>query len=228
MGRTRARKTRKYGKRKRTYRGILPRITMAQPDQKLVRLRYHTLITLDAGVGLIAQHQFRMNSAFDPDYTGTGHQPMLYDQYAALYNRYCVLKTHMIARAIVSNNTSGVPGLMGILISTDSGGTAGFDLDELIENKYSSRTINNNTFLNGPPSKQSQISVTWNANRFFGTRDVQDGAAHRALVTANPSQDAYANVYVASLLANNPAIQVISVIIEYDVLFSDAVTTASS
>ena len=33
---------------------------------------------------------FRGNSCFDPDYTGTGHQPRYFDQYAAVYQKYKV------------------------------------------------------------------------------------------------------------------------------------------
>jgi len=38
------------------------------------------------------QQLFNMNSVFDPDRTGTGHQPYGYDQMASLYNRYRVLR----------------------------------------------------------------------------------------------------------------------------------------
>ena len=38
----------------------------------------------------IAKQYMRMNSLFDPDQTGTGHQPYYFDQFAALYNRYTV------------------------------------------------------------------------------------------------------------------------------------------
>jgi len=36
------------------------------------------------------QYTFRGNSLFDPDYTSAGHQPLYYDQLAAVYGRYRV------------------------------------------------------------------------------------------------------------------------------------------
>lgn len=38
-----------------------------------------------------AHHVFRLNSIFDPDVTGVGHQPAYHDQWSALYNKYRVL-----------------------------------------------------------------------------------------------------------------------------------------
>lgn len=37
--------------------------------------------------------QFRLNSLFDPDYTGSGNQPTTFDQWMALYDRYRVIAT---------------------------------------------------------------------------------------------------------------------------------------
>jgi len=55
-------------------------------------LRYSQLLTLTAGAsGLFGTEQiFRLNSLFDPDLTGVGHQPYGYDSLAALYYRYKV------------------------------------------------------------------------------------------------------------------------------------------
>jgi hypothetical protein len=44
------------------------------------------------GLGNMASYQFRVNSIFDPNYTGTGHQPLGHDQWATFYNRYRVRK----------------------------------------------------------------------------------------------------------------------------------------
>jgi len=59
---------------------------------------------------------WNINSVFDPDQTGVGHQPRYYDQLAALYNRYRVLSctidlsvrqrtTHGISVLVIPNNS---------------------------------------------------------------------------------------------------------------------------
>lgn len=41
---------------------------------------------------------FRLNSLFDPNFTGTGHQPLGYDQFSALYTLYRVYKVEVNIR----------------------------------------------------------------------------------------------------------------------------------
>lgn len=65
------------------------------PPYKLYKLQYtdHTnLITTGSGsTALGAQKLINLNSVYDPDQSGTGHQPFGYDELAAVYNRYKVL-----------------------------------------------------------------------------------------------------------------------------------------
>lgn len=62
------------------------------PVRMFVTQRYGQLNTLTAGsAGLFGSEQiFRLNSLFDPDLTGTGHQPYGFDTLASIYNRYKV------------------------------------------------------------------------------------------------------------------------------------------
>lgn len=60
-------------------------------DRYFCKLNYTSLHALTyTGLGAAATYQFRLNALFDPDLTGVGHQPMGYDQLAALYQRYRV------------------------------------------------------------------------------------------------------------------------------------------
>jgi len=61
--------------------------------RQLVTLKYFDFIPLSVTTLAVSQYTFRLNSLFDPDRTGTGHQPYGRDTLAALYNRYRVYKT---------------------------------------------------------------------------------------------------------------------------------------
>lgn len=45
-----------------------------------------------------SEYAFRLNSLFDPNFTGVGHQPRGFDQMAALYANYCVYKVQVQIR----------------------------------------------------------------------------------------------------------------------------------
>lgn len=50
-------------------------------------------LTTDNTTGLTgSEYVFRLNSLFDPNETGAGHQPRGFDQMAEIYKRYCVWK----------------------------------------------------------------------------------------------------------------------------------------
>jgi len=59
---------------------------------KFMAMRYSLLLTNNLPTGNGAQQTMNLNSVFDPDRTGVGHQPLYYDQITVLYNRYRVLK----------------------------------------------------------------------------------------------------------------------------------------
>lgn len=69
------------------------------PYQRSCTLRYCTNISIDATVSNVAKHFFRANGLYDPDYTSTGHQPYGFDQIAAVYNHYEVLKSYITIEA---------------------------------------------------------------------------------------------------------------------------------
>jgi hypothetical protein len=60
------------------------------PDQLRCVLRYkENAISFTASPTPAAQ-VYRLNSLFDPNLTGTGHQPNYFDQLTAVYGQYCV------------------------------------------------------------------------------------------------------------------------------------------
>nr|QKN88897.1 MAG: capsid protein [Cressdnaviricota sp.] len=70
------------------------RIPRGRPfgDRVIIPLRYSETILTTTTTSVPSFYGFNLNSVFDPNQTGTGHQPYGFDQYAALYNRYRVFK----------------------------------------------------------------------------------------------------------------------------------------
>ena len=61
------------------------------PDSITVALPYCANLSYSTGaVSAMTNQSWSMNSVFDPDYTGGGHQPQGFDEYSALYDSYRV------------------------------------------------------------------------------------------------------------------------------------------
>ncbi len=69
------------------------------PSFMLRDLTYHSSYDrADTATANAITQQFRGNSCFDPDYTGTGHQPLGFDQFMALYASYRVMSFKITVR----------------------------------------------------------------------------------------------------------------------------------
>lgn len=105
-------KSKKYTK-KRRYRRYrrrrVPRMTKVVstsspiPDAYFTKLKYYEEIGVTTSAAL-GSYLFRLNSTYDPNLTGTGHQPYGRDQLATLYSEYKVYGCHY---RIEAYNASG-------------------------------------------------------------------------------------------------------------------------
>jgi len=66
-----------------------------------------------------AQYIYRLNDTYDPDYTGTGHQPMYRDQLFALYSNCVVWKTE--AHTTIAATTTNPLYVNGVISRSSSG-----------------------------------------------------------------------------------------------------------
>lgn len=77
---------------------------LVQP-RLVTTMRYVDTKTLNPSAGA-ADHIFRLNSIFDPDSTGVGHQPAYHDQWDGLYANYRVLACKYQVTFISSINST--------------------------------------------------------------------------------------------------------------------------
>lgn len=67
------------------------------PARQIVKMKYST--SFATAIGTSYNQRINLNSIFDPDQTGVGHQPYGTDQLAALYNRYRVISCSYVLTA---------------------------------------------------------------------------------------------------------------------------------
>jgi hypothetical protein len=97
-------------------------------------LRYGESHQLTVAAGVVQQYVYNLNSIFDPNRTGAGHQPMGYDQLAPFFNRYRVNSCTYTIR-VLGGGLASYPAVMVAVPSNNT--TAYVGTAEAIENPLS-------------------------------------------------------------------------------------------
>lgn len=112
---------------------------------KVVQRYFSETFTLNPAVGsLVAHHFFRCNGLYDPDATGTGHQPIGFDQITTMYNRYMVYKAKI--KVWYRSVDAVYPHWCGVSITDDI--TSNLDQRVLIENGNAAWKLQNRSPAN--------------------------------------------------------------------------------
>lgn len=72
------------------YTAVIPKAMGFFAPRMMCTLKYQDNLTLTISALSYQEKIYRTNSLYDPDQSGSGHQPYGFDQLAAIYNRYRV------------------------------------------------------------------------------------------------------------------------------------------
>lgn len=89
----------------------LSMVTLGQgfPKKIMMTHKYHSYIQVASVAGSTWVQNFSANGMYDPDITGTGHQPMYYDQASAVWAHWTVVGSKITVKftnAIAANSMS--------------------------------------------------------------------------------------------------------------------------
>lgn len=116
------------------------------PAKQVARMRYSESIAITPTTGAADVYTFAANGIYDPNVTGTGHQPYGHDTYANIYNTYRVIKSTCVVRCVSNTNC-----IYGVNIANQSGPITDFDL--IKERKGCKMNVYNS---NGPSEAVTQ------------------------------------------------------------------------
>lgn len=182
----------------------------AFPKQLHNTLTYSEKIDLAmVGSGLANSYLFKCNGLFDPDTTGTGHQPAQFDRLSGLYHHYHV-KSSRITLKFASTSTSDVTTAC-LFQNPDTTPLLSLTISTAMERPGA-------TFVTGNLKNESKtLYSTWSAKKEFGGSPMSDpelsGTASVDPVELTHYCFAYADT------AGSTSYLITGVKIEYDVVW---------
>jgi hypothetical protein len=195
-----------------------PIVSSAQQAQ----LRYVEYVSLDPSVGTALDYIFLANSCYDPNYSGTGHQPMGFDQWMTFYDHFHVISSTI--KATFTSNTATATNqsaVCGVQLRDNSTTVSASDITIILEQG----TLANSHYkvlpiVNARPS--ATIRARYTPNSFFGVHSLADSSILRGTSSADCSDLAYYHVWYGPMSGglDLPA-AIVLIEITYTVLFTE-------
>lgn len=203
----------KYARKR--YRTRIPRAPSGLPVNRPVRMRYCKEGFLSSTSGVLNSEVFAMNDIWDPEVAAGGHQPMGFDQMAALYNRYIVLGAKVRVTFYDNASTHSVPAVVGAC--TSDGTVAPY-----IESKYFIEAKRGSfRHITGGARRPITVTCKYSPKRFFGIKDTKDHhSTIGALVTGSPNNRAFCIVWCQATDGGTQSLSM-TVVIDFLVQFTE-------
>lgn len=187
--------------------------------QKSLRYQESVLLT-GSTLNLANAYVFSANGLFDPNVTGTGHQPMGFDQMMVAYNHYTVIASRII---VVFTNNTAASARVGVSISGTT--TINTNYNNLLENGNIITTAITPLNVYGSSARLEKMH---RPGQFQGLDDILDDPDMRGDSASNPTEQSYFHLSIWDPNSASAPQALIDVIIEYDVVFHEPKSFTSS
>jgi hypothetical protein len=194
-----------------------PLFGRASVRRKLPYYAYQLTRTTTAGA--IGTYFFTANGLFDPDITGTGHQPLGFDTMMLYYEQYTVLSSK-ISVTFLNNGANAIRAAVSLKPDT----TAPV-IGDMVENGFVKMVaLDSPGYMTGAGAgiRIKQVSLDCDVAAYFGrrtAREMLNDTSLQGTVAANPSEQVYFAISVwGGFFADNIACA-FDVALQYDVIF---------
>lgn len=183
-----------------------------------VKMTYSTFFTINPGIGAVGTYLFSANGIYDPDVTGAGHQPAGFDELMNLYAEYVVVGSTI--RVIARSSADNQDFFFGVALERT---TATYtDFDRYVENGNCKWTWCDAPNRGG----ESHAQVFHKCDMRMANTDVLTDSDFFGTNAANPAEQRFYHILCCPCdRTSDIGAQNFSVVIDFDVIFRDRVTT---
>lgn len=176
----------------------------------LRRLNYSESVAMSFSTFGPTTYIYTTNGLYDPNITGTGHQPMGFDQLMVFYEHYIVVRM----RALVTfSNKNTYP--VDVALALNAASTSVTDVSALQEGGY---MVKDRLTAAGSQGSVKTLSIVCNNAKFEGYTNILDADEFKGNVAANPTEQTYLDLVAWDPDGKNGDL-VCEVMLEYDAWF---------
>lgn len=200
---------------------VFPKSVIGFPDRLETVLKYSETINYNGSAAPTAQ-KWSMNSLFDPNNSGSGHQPSFFDTFSAVYGRYYVKRFKVDMEFI---NLSSSIGAFVVTCYSDQD-ISGNTVEQLIESKYAQmRTLG----LAASGKNIVRTFLPWmETPKLMGQPITEPDPSMYSSVSASPSDIAWAFSKVAAVDGLTNVNIACKAVLYFDAIFKDLLPQISS
>lgn len=208
---------RRYPKRKKATKKKSDYIPFLLGPKHVCKLRYgiEDGINITSTSGSFAHYAFEVTSLYDPNKTGTGHQPRGFDQLMTMFDHFQVIGAKFTCKLVAINEQATQQPTMVYLVLNDSQ-SALTSRSEAVESRYMrERCITQD-------DRMVSMIMPFSAKKFFGRgKGILNDKQLQGSAAANPVENAYMHVCAETVNAGGTATVNIMGHIDFVCVFSE-------
>lgn len=180
------------------------------------QLYYEYQLVMSSTLGVPGSYIFSANGAFDPNITGTGHQPMGFDNMMLFYDQYCVLSSSIkVTFAGLSTSVARV----GVVLYDQP--VPSTDPFRLVENGLGKMGV-----IGTSPNVNTQLSIcTLNLHcdvpKYFGVsqNELKVNPSFVGTAAGNPTEQVYFSIELWGGFSATTMSLAFDVLLSYDIFY---------
>lgn len=193
------------------------------PNMTTRKLRYNDYGVVDITSGALGSNVFTLSGLYDPYITGTGHQPMGYDQLMTFYEHYHVLRCKVTV-TFMSRSSAG-HGQVALKITPDTALPAsGTDLVE--EGRAITESVGGNNF-EAQGTRTLSMTVDLPAVNGLTRANFLADPDLRGTISTNPAEQTYLQLCCWSPSLDTMTVEW-NIVLEYTAVFTEPRNLTSS